>query len=239
MRTARLLALLQALRRRRSPVSAQVLADELGTSVRTLYRDIATLREQGAVIEGEPGVGYVLRPGFFLPPLMLSQSETEALLLGIRWVSTFADASLARAALDAQAKIEAVLPKAVRDGAGDLPLRVGPPPRTTEDLSELRDAIRDERKLAIVYRDADGAKSHRTIWPFAIGYFTEGRILVGWCESRKGYRHFRTDRLLAITSLDERYPRSRRSMFHEWRATQLPDAPGTRLSPAKRGRGLG
>jgi predicted DNA-binding transcriptional regulator YafY len=221
MRTARLLSLLQALRRRRGPVSAQLLADELGTSLRTLYRDVATLREQGAGIEGEAGVGYVLRPSFFLPPLMLSQAETEALMLGMRWVSTFADRPLAQAALDAQAKIEAVLPKSVREGAGDVALRVGPSPCRTEDLSLLRDAIRHERKLAIVYQDVDGKRGSRTVWPFAIGYFPNGRILVGWCEARQDYRHFRTDGLLKITPLDERYPRRRRTMFHEWHRQQL------------------
>ncbi len=223
MRTARLLALLQALRRRRRPVTARVLAEELGISLRTLYRDVATLREQGAGIEGEPGVGYVLRPGFFLPPLMLSQTETEALLLGMRWVSTFADAPLAQAALDATSKIEAVLPKTVSDGAGDVPLRVGPPPRTGEDLTALREAIRDERKLAVVYRDAQGVETRRTLWPFAIGYFTDGRILVAWCESKNDYRHFRTDRLLEVTPLGERYPRRRRAMFQEWHERQLQD----------------
>lgn len=221
MRTARLLSLLQSLRRRRGPVSAQVLADEIGISLRTLYRDIATLREQGAGIAGEPGIGYVLRPGFFLPPLMLSQAETEALMLGMRWVSTFADRPLAQAAVDALAKITAVLPKAVRDGAGDVPLRVGPPPPTTEDLSALREAIRRERKLVVVYRNLDGREGIRTLWPLAIGYFTDGKILVAWCETRKDYRHFRTDRLLDVTELDERYPRSRRAMFREWRERQM------------------
>jgi predicted DNA-binding transcriptional regulator YafY len=222
MRTARLLDLLQALRRRRRPVNAQTLADELDVSLRTLYRDIATLRAQGAEIQGEPGVGYVLRPSFFLPPLMLSQSETEALMLGMRWVKTFADRSLAISAESALAKILEVLPKAVRDGAGAVPLRVGPtqPKLAAEDLSQLRDAIRQERKLAIVYRDGQTRESRRVIWPFAIGYFSEGRILVGFCEARKDYRHFRSDRLIETRMLDERYPRPRAQMFREWQQRQ-------------------
>ncbi len=100
-RTERLLTLLQILRRYRKPVSGQKLADELNISIRTLYRDIVTLQLQGADIEGEPGVGYILRPGFFLPPLMFSQTEMEALMLGILWVSTFADRPLAKAASEA------------------------------------------------------------------------------------------------------------------------------------------
>jgi predicted DNA-binding transcriptional regulator YafY len=220
MRSERLLALLQALRRRRRPVSAQVLAEELEISVRTLYRDVASLRAQGAPIDGEPGVGYVLKPSFFLPPLMLSQHETEALMLGMRWVSTFADRSLAAAADDALAKIEAVLPKEVRDGASAMPLRVGPPPQAdTEDLSDLRDAIARECKLAIRYRDLRGRVSERIVWPFALGYFADGRILVAWCEQSAGYRHFRTDRLESRKLL-ARYPRRRAELFRAWQRSQ-------------------
>ena len=113
-RSERLLALLQALRRRRRPVSGRVLADELGVSLRTLYRDIASLQGQGAEIEGEAGLGYVLKPGFWLPPLMLSGEEIEALVLGARWVGARTDES-SRCARDAIAKISAVLPPSLRD----------------------------------------------------------------------------------------------------------------------------
>ena len=224
MRTERLMNLLQILRRHRRPVSGRILAVELGTSLRTLYRDIAALQGLGADIEGEPGVGYVLRPGFFLPPLMLSQAEIEALMLGMRWVSTFADQPLAAASVNALSKIEAVLPKAARDGAGAVPMRVGPPISDVlagEDLTILRDAIRRERKLEITYRDANGQESERVIWPFAIGYFTDGRILVGWCESRRDYRHFRTDRLVQVRPLTDIYPRRRYEMLRDWRKKQL------------------
>jgi predicted DNA-binding transcriptional regulator YafY len=225
MRTTRLLDLLQALRRRRRPVSAKALAEELGVSLRTLYRDVSTLRAQGAEILGEPGVGYVLRPSFFLPPLMLSETETEALMLGMRWVNTFADESLASAAADAIAKIEAVLPKSVRDGAGAVPLRVGEAQLAAEDLADLRAVIRREHKLAIVYQDGAKRSSRRVIWPIAIGYFTEGRILVGWCETRSDYRHFRTDRIIAGEELNERYPRSRAKLFREWQARHTDSQP--------------
>lgn len=223
MRTERLLSLLQTLRRHRRPVSGRALAGELGISLRTLYRDIADLRALGAVIEGEPGVGYALRPSFFLPPLMLSQQEAEALMLGMRWVSIFADRPLAAAAANALTKIEAVLPDEVRDGAGAVPLRVGPPGPdhlAMEDLSELRDAIRGERKLSIHYRDGRGRQSRRTIWPFAIGYFTDGRILAGWCETRQDFRHFRTESILEARILNDRYPRRRGELFREWRGRQ-------------------
>src|SRR5690606_27088595 len=110
----RLLSLLQALRRHRRPVSGALLAAELGISIRTLYRDIRSLQAQGADIEGEPGIGYVLRPGFMLPPLMFSQAELEALMIGFRWVAKFADEPLTEAASDALAKISAVLPENLR-----------------------------------------------------------------------------------------------------------------------------
>jgi predicted DNA-binding transcriptional regulator YafY len=223
-RPGRLLSLLQLLRRYRRPVSGRTLAGELGVSIRTLYRDIASLQAQGAGIEGEPGVGYVLRPGFLLPPLMFSQAEMEAVMLGMHWVSSFADRSLAIAARDALAKIEEVLPADVRQGMGAVPLRVGPPGPAhlaTEDLSHLREAIRRERKLEIRYRPGSGPECTRIIWPFTIGYFVDGRILVGWCESRNDYRHFRTDRLLDVRMLQERYCRRRAEMFRDWRERQM------------------
>lgn len=226
MRTERLLALLQLFRRHRRPVSGRRLAQDLGISLRSLYRDIDTLRGLGAEIEGEPGVGYVLRSGFFLPPLMFSQTEMEALMLGVRWVSTFADRPLAVAAGDALAKIAAVLPPEVRDGAGAVPLRVGPPApehMAGEDLSGLRDAIRRQRKLEIRYRDRGGHETTRIVWPFAIGYFSGGRILVAWCESRQAYRHFRTEAVRGWRMLEERSPRRRVDMLREWRKEQAED----------------
>src|SRR5215467_2034589 len=125
-RAERLLDLIQVLRRYRQPVSGQRLADELGISIRTLYRDIATLQGQGAAIDGEAGLGYVLRPGFMLPPLMFTEEEIEALVLGCRWVSERADTPLGDAAHNAIAKIVAVLPDDMRDGADAAGLLVGP-----------------------------------------------------------------------------------------------------------------
>lgn len=223
-RSERLLLLLQALRRHRRPVSGARLADELGISIRTLYRDISSLQAQGADIEGEPGVGYILRPGFMLPPLMFSQAELEALMLGFRWVAKLADRSMTKAASDALAKISAVLPKELKDELDSTALLVGP--RTIEDMETVdleivRLAIRTEKRAGITYLDATGKSTVRVIWPLALGYFQEARILVGWCEERDDFRHFRTDRIMAFASLDKRYPRRRAVMLKEWRATQL------------------
>ena len=227
-RTERLFDLLQALRRHRRPVSGQALADEVGISIRTLYRDIATLQAQGARIDGEPGVGYVLRPGFLLPPLMFSDDEIEALVLGSRWVADRADARLGEAARGALAKIGAVLPPELRHDLDTSALLVGPgAPLAAGDanLPTIRRAIRNERKLDITYRDLRERTTTRTVWPFALAFFDRVRMMVAWCELRDGYRHFRTDRVTALTWTDSRYPRRRQALLKEWRALEQIPAP--------------
>jgi predicted DNA-binding transcriptional regulator YafY len=221
-RAERLLDLIQILRRHRRPVSGRALAAELGISLRTLYRDIAALQAQGASIDGEPGLGYVLRPGFMLPPLMFSEEEIEALVLGSRWVADRADARLAAAARNALAKITAVLPPDLRDDADTSPLLVGPgEPLTAEDTeSAIRKAIRAERKLAISYFDREENATRRTIWPFALGFFDRAHVVVAWCELRQSFRHFRTDRIGALTVTETRYPRRRQVLLKAWRESE-------------------
>nr|WP_295831523.1 YafY family protein [uncultured Azospirillum sp.] len=222
-RAERLLDLMQVLRRHRQPVSGKSLAGELGVSLRTLYRDIATLQAQGAMIEGEPGVGYLLRAGFLLPPLMFTEEEVEALVLGTRWVVDRGDSRLGGAARNALAKIAAVLPPDKREGLDGSTLLVGPgEPIAAGDaeLATIRTAIRAERKLEIAYRDRDGSESRRIVWPFALGFFDRVRVMVAWCELRQSFRHFRTDRILALTASDTRYPRRRQAMLKEWRTAE-------------------
>src|SRR5256886_11606262 len=125
-RAQRLLDLIQQFRGYRRPVSGAMLAEALGISLRTLYRDIETLKAQGAHIDGEPGVGYVLRPGFMLPPLMFSEEEIEAIVLGSQWVAERTDSALKRAAQNAVAKIVAVLPPDLRHAVDASPLMIGP-----------------------------------------------------------------------------------------------------------------
>lgn len=217
-RSERLLDLLQTLRRHRAPVTGRVLASDLGVSLRTLYRDIATLQGQGADIVGEAGLGYVLRPGFLLPPLMFSEDEVEALVLGARWVARRGDPPLAAAASDVLAKIAAVLPPARRDELETTGLLVGPGGADGADMSLIRRAIRLERKVAIGYSDLSGASSHRTIWPIALTHFDRARVVVAWCEVREDFRHFRADRVTAITPLDARYPKRRAALIRAWKA---------------------
>lgn len=227
-RSERLLDLLQVLRRHRRPVSGRVLAKELAVSIRTLYRDIATLQAQGAPIQGEAGVGYVLQAGFMLPPLMFSEDEIEALVLGSRWVADRADDRLAAAARNALAKIAAVLPADLRRELDTSALLVGPGAciiADTVDLAVIRTAIRSERKLILSYQDKGGDVSRRTIWPFALGFFDRVRVAVAWCELRQDFRHFRTDRMSDLSATDMRYPRRRQALLKEWRETEGIAAP--------------
>lgn len=227
-RAERLLALIEELRRRRRPVSGEALAVALSVSIRTLYRDIASLRAQGARIEGEPGLGYVLRSGFLLPSLMFPDEEIEALVLGSRWVAERGDPRLAQAARNALARLRGALPEDFADRLEASHLVVGPsaaPAPDSVDIGLVRRAIRRERKLRIVYRDARGAESERLIWPFLIGYFDSVRLVSAWCELRQDIRHFRADRVVSLAETDDRYPKRRADLVRAWRAAELSAEP--------------
>ena len=222
-RSARLLRLIQCLRGRRRPVTAATLAGELEVSPRTIYRDIATLIAEGAPIEGEAGLGYVLRPGFVLPPLMFGDDEIEAIVLGLRWVGQNGDVDLASAARQAGSKIVAVLPTELRERAESSGLLSVPGPRLPQqaiDLAQLRKAIREEQKLRMSYADEQGRGTQRVIWPIALAFYERVRVLVAWCETRQDFRHFRTDRIAETAGCGERYPRRRRALLSDWRARQ-------------------
>lgn len=219
-RTSRLFELINLLRARRMPVTALDLARELGISQRSIYRDIETLRSLGAPLEGQAGIGYYLKEGFFLPEFAFSPDELDALILGLGWVRQRADPALARGSESALAKILS----AKKNG----PAASGEPPVlvTAASMSELmdppqvaqlRDAIRRQRKVAISYEDAQGSSSARTIWPIAIVYFDDVRVLAAWCEQRSAFRHFRVDRLHLRTISEERYPGRRHSIMARWR----------------------
>jgi predicted DNA-binding transcriptional regulator YafY len=227
-RSERLLDLLQLLRRHRQPISGADIATALGISLRTLYRDVATLQAQGACIDGAPGLGYVLKPGFTLPPLMFSADEVEALVLGSRWVADRGDTRLAAAARDALAKIAAVVPAALRHELDTSALVVGPgEPIAAGDVevATIREAIRAEQKIEIRYRDAAAKESLRTVWPFALGFFDRAQVVVAWCELRQSIRHFRTDRITQLALSGGRYPRRRQALMKEWREKEGIPAP--------------
>ncbi|WP_367065314.1 YafY family protein [Oryzisolibacter sp. LB2S] len=223
VRSARLLQLLDELRRRRRPVTAAALAERLGVSPRTLYRDINTLRAQGADVAGDAGVGYQLRPGFLLPPMMFPPEELEALLLGARWVAAHADPQLAAAATQAMERIAGILPDALRlevETSGLFaPGWQGPPPEPW--VSTLRHAIRAGHAVRMRYADADGAVTERVVWPFAMAFLDQVRLLAGWCELRGDFRHFRADRVLALEDTGRRYPAQRHQLLRRWQREKL------------------
>jgi predicted DNA-binding transcriptional regulator YafY len=219
-RSQRLLELIQLLRQHRYPISGAILAEKMGISLRTLYRDIATLQLQGANIEGEPGVGYVMRPGFMLPPLMFSEEEIEALVLGSRWVARRADDKLKLAANKALTKIAAVLPDKLSSQLQSSGLLIGPAKTIQgKDHHEalIRHAIRKEYKILINYIDAKEEESKRIIWPLALGFFEETRVIVSWCELRRNFRHFRTDRIIELTPLEGQPHKKRQRLLKQWR----------------------
>ena len=218
---------MDALRGHRRAVTAANLAARLGVSERTIYRDIQTLSELGAPIEGEAGVGYMLKAGFFLPPLMFGADELEALVLGARWVRRQGDEALAQAATNALAKIANATPKDLRDEIADTSLWVPVGASGNENdafVRPAREAIRHQHKLSIDYQTEAGQQSQRCVWPFALAFFEGRRVLAAWCELRDDFRHFRLDRIGAARSDGERYPVQRQLLIKRWRAHHgIPD----------------
>lgn len=221
-RSHRLFDLMQVLRRHRGTVSGEVLAHETGVSLRTIRRDIATLQAMGADIDGAPGVGYILRPGFLLPPLSFTEEELQALVAGAQWVNRQTDDALALAAQNALAKIDAVLLPEMRRALDDDALYIGRKREDTSglDLARVRRAMREQRKMRITYTDQTGTASERTIWPIMLGFVESQRFIAGWCELREDFRLFRADRIMKVDFLDDRYSRNRRQLVREWRAQE-------------------
>jgi predicted DNA-binding transcriptional regulator YafY len=218
-RADRLLMIVQILRRNRQPVRGQTIAEELEVGLRTVYRDIADLMANRVPIRGEAGTGYVLEKGYDLPPLMFTADEIEAIILGLQFVAGRGDATLQRAVKDTVAKIGVVLPKDLTALLNETALIVPPNWKQTEDgvdLSFVRRAIREQRKLMLTYCDERGSITRRTVWPIAVSYLDEVRIVVSWCELRQDFRHFRTDRIAACDVGDERYRQSRNVLMKKW-----------------------
>ena len=219
-RTERLFAIIQRLRGRRRPVTARALADELEVSLRTIYRDVAELVLQRVPIRGEAGTGYVLDPGYDLPPLMLTPDEVEAAMLGAAWVAQRGDATLVRAARSLTDKLRDVVPESLRPLMLDAPSRPARPRSRiadTVDLAPVRHAIRDARKLALSYVDDAGRETERIVWPFFVAYTEDVRIVAAHCELRSGIRHFRADRIRSARVLEAKVPEPLRTLRKRWR----------------------
>lgn len=217
-RADRLFEIIQLLRRKPT-TRAREIAEALEVSERTIYRDIQDLMASGVPIEGEAGVGYVLRAGFDLPPLMFKEQEIEALVLGARIVESWADQELAAAASDAIAKIEAVIPERLRSYMASTAL-LAPSPRFMEpiefDLAELRRALRDQLKVRFRYTDVVGQGSERTVRPLSLAYFGPVWILAAWCELREDFRTFRLDRIRDFVLTEDKFRAERGKTLNDF-----------------------
>ncbi|MEO1334931.1 MAG: YafY family protein [Myxococcota bacterium] len=206
-RADRLFQLVQLLRTRRF-VTAAKLAEEMEVSVRTVYRDVRDLISTGVPIEGEPGVGYRLAQGYELPPMTFTPEEIEALVLGARLVQALGDDDLAGPARAVLTKVEAVLPEPLREvllrTALFVPTRAWGP-QVIPELSTLRQAISQQRKLKISYRKAVGEASERVVRPLGLYFWGDRWSLASYCEMRGGYRSFRPDRITDMTLLGDTF----------------------------------
>ncbi len=215
----RLLQLMQCLRTLSPPVKAQSLSDELGVSLRTIYRDIDTLRRSGALIDGEAGYGYTLQEDPALPPMMFSRDEMEALVLGLREVVQVADPVLAKAAENALSKLKASLPERMRSEFEHAVLyakRFYCRPVITIDIEALRHATRSEQVIEIDYVDAEENPTLRTIQPLAIVFFDRSLVALAWCELRHDYRSFRIDRIRRMSVTECSFRPRRVAMLREY-----------------------
>jgi predicted DNA-binding transcriptional regulator YafY len=222
-RADRLLRIIQILRRHRRPVRGQTIADEVEVSLRTLYRDISDLITDGVPIRGEAGIGYVLGEGYDVPPLMFNADELEAIMLGLRWVERRGDVDLSRAAQDTIAKVGAVLPQQLKPLLFDSGLLAPPVYSKTVDrvdVAALRQAVREQRKVELVYQDESGKATQRVIWPIGIAYFDAQRLVIGWCELRKDFRSFRTDRMVEARVSTDKYQERRKALLKRWSELQ-------------------
>ncbi|MBO9628987.1 MAG: YafY family transcriptional regulator [Shinella sp.] len=199
-KASRLFEIIQILRLARLPVTAAEIAARLEVTVRSIYRDIAALQAMRVPVEGERGIGYILRPGFDLPPLMFSIEETEAIVLALALLERTGDTELKAAAGRVAEKIAGAVPPPLRQTLSARALHAwGSMPRQPEgiDLASVRRAIRDEEKLLIDYRDEYARATERTIRPIALIYYSETANIVAWCELRQAIRNFRADRVEA------------------------------------------
>lgn len=222
-RADRLFDIIQSLRVASRPMTAAMLAQHLEVNIRTVYRDIATLQARRIPIEGASGIGYVLRRGFDLPPLMFTADEIDAIAVGARLVRRLRDPGLQEAADAVLSKIATILPGALRPGVVSAPFHVSDGSAETPegiDLSDVRRAIRETRKMRITYADVKGQRSHRTIWPIAMAYYVDVTVIGAWCELRADYRHFRVERIVTSSLLDETFSAGGGELMEGWFALQ-------------------
>ncbi|MCB1342915.1 MAG: YafY family transcriptional regulator [Pseudooceanicola sp.] len=218
---ARLFEIVQIFAAARGVVTAAELADRLEVDKRTIYRDIAALQAMRVPVEGERGIGYLLRPGFTLPPMMFSLDETEALVVALGLLARDGDPTLAASARAVEEKIAASVPPPLRRLLGDRALHVWGAPRAPApglDLALARRAIREETGLTLAYRDAEGTETRRVVLPLALIYYDEAVNLVAWCEMRQAIRHFRTERVLDAQASGTSFRGRGEGLRRQWQA---------------------
>ena len=206
-RADRLFQIVQLLRRRRTVVTAAQIASKLEVSERTVYRDIGDLIRSGTPIDGEPGVGYRLQPGYDLPPLMFDREEIQALVLGARIVRQVGDPALARASESILSKVAAVLPKDLEPLLAEARLYMPGPAKTPSSAAGLalaREALIAQRRLRMTYASDNGDQTDRTVRPLGVFFWGRTWTLAAWCELRSDFRNFRLDRV-ADAALGDRF----------------------------------
>lgn len=192
--------------RSRGVSRAADLAAHFEVSVTTIYRDIAHLQASGLPIDGEAGIGYLLRPGFDLPNVTFTHDQVDALAVGLSFVERTGDPALASAAREVRAKIQASMPAPEDRKLADAPFYSLQPKRgPSQDNGLLREAIRNQRVVEIVYKDGEGNLSRRRVRPLVIWDLPDGWMVSGWCELREGFRTFRWDRITELTKTEDSF----------------------------------
>lgn len=217
-RSIRLLTLLQHLREQRYPITARYLAEHLEISVRSVYRDIESLRDQGVHIEGSAGLGFQLKENFLLPPMSLDETEVEAVFLALHWLKSVPDPALKSASHSVLTKLNAVLPKNKQELINETMLRSINHWLAVDEkiVEQVRLAIRYQVKIKVDYLDEKQNISTRVLWPFVLGYFNDKMLLAAWCELREDFRNFRLDRIQKMHVTETVYPEFKRHLFQAW-----------------------
>lgn len=204
----RLFRIIQLLRAKGGAMTAAAIAEAMEVAPRTIYRDMMHLMASGAPIEGERGVGYMLREAFDAPPLTFTFEQLEALAFGLRAVGVLGDPRLGQAAREARDKIVAMLPSEHGRRLVSMPIhafRTAAQPETPASLADVRAALAGRRKLSIAYVALPGARSQRLVWPLGLSAFGAIWVMTAWCEMRQAFRDFRLDRIEGWTVLAERF----------------------------------
>lgn len=200
-------------------ITAAELSEVLEVSQRTIYRDIADLQASGIPIDGEAGVGYVLKSGFDLPPLMFNRDEVVALIAGARLIQAWGGAAMARAGLQALEKIDSVLPDAIREQTQHVEVHAigtGITDDVRQRIDELEKTVQARQRLKLTYCDAKGAESHRIVWPLGLWFWGKVWTLVTWCELRDDFRMFRLDRISEMLPEGSQYPVDSEKSLHQF-----------------------